>query len=412
MLHLLGRALCALLVYFTCTTLSAKTELREFTSSNGHTVQARVLEINAQKQSAQLEREDGTPITVEWRELSSNDVQWLKDQVAPNPSEDRSSQKADATPLPEKFILKKVPMVTQHGNFCVPASATMIAGFHGLETDQDEVAKLSSSGSIGNQGTYPSDMILAIGKLGFDGKSFHWKAEKFHSTALPKIRRALHDTGPIYISFAPGVFGEMGHGCVIIGYNDRREELTFHNPWGNVFEKTYEEVAKEGRGVVFVDPPKSAPIASDVFIKQIQKKVPKFKGNFQKLTAQLSKSKVAHELVWCSRRDERDDKSFARDTARRDGRKILELSFERNPAVLIPNSPDGQTECYYFVTRPPEGGSSFLVREITAQGWKEPVLVTLGSLTRHWTTSFTDSKSTKLIWELPMIELRSMDSPR
>ena len=101
-------------------------------------------------------------------------------------------------------------MVTQKGNYCVPASATMIAAFHGIETDQDQVAELSSEMSASNQGTYPSDMLLAMEKLGFDGRVLNWKDEDdFARTCLPQIRRALYETGPIYISFRANVSSEV-----------------------------------------------------------------------------------------------------------------------------------------------------------------------------------------------------------
>ena len=88
-------------------------------------------------------------------------------------------------------------MVTQKGNFCVPASAAMIAGFHGIKTDQDQIAQLSSNASISNEGTYPSDMSLAMGKLGFDGRTLLWEGEaEFNAKILPAIRRALVKTRP------------------------------------------------------------------------------------------------------------------------------------------------------------------------------------------------------------------------
>ena len=202
----------------------------------------------------------------------------------------------------------------------------------------------------------------------------------------------------------------MGHGCVIIGYNDRRQEMIFYNPWGRQFKKEYRDVASHGYGVVFFDPPLAAPIASDTFIAQIKQRIPRFEGDFLALANRLQQSGQSFELVWCSRRDARDDKRFAVDTARRDGRTILELSFERNPAVLIPASPKGQTQKYYFVTRPPGGGASFMVREITEQGWSDETLKTLGSLTREWATSFTIAEQTEPVWELPMIELHTHTS--
>ena len=318
---------------------------------------------------------------------------------------------AEATELPQKLELKKVPMVKQKGNYCVPASAAMIAQFHGIDTDQDQVAALSSEMSASNQGTYPSDMLLAMQKLGFSGQSLHWKnQQEFFNTALPQIRHTLFQTGPIYISFLPNVFGPMGHGCVIVGYNDRKQELIFHNPWGTKFEKSYSDTAVEAYGLVFIEAPTPAPVATDAFVDKIKASIPNFDGNFLALQQRIERAGIAHELVWCSRRDARDDKRFARDTARDDGRMILELAFERNPAVIIPLSKNGTTEAYLFVTRPPEGGARFLVHTIDKLGWQSPELMTLGSLTRNWATAFEQTGSDEKVWELPMIELHPAPS--
>lgn len=396
--HFLGLGFCLIIATLQINAIDLSIE-REWTSSDGRAIIATVQHIDAKAKNVQMRRADGVSFTIPWNRLSAEDIALIQDSL-------NTENAKTKTAIPDEFELRKVPMVKQKGNYCVPASATMIAGFHGIETDQDQVAKLSSEASESNQGTYPSDMILAMQKLGFEGQALHWKEDTFSKEALPQIRRALIESGPIYISFRPGVFGEMGHGCVIIGYNNRREELTFHNPWGTVFKKSYSEVATQGYGVVFIDPPKAAPIASETFIQQMEQTLPKFTGNFLAVIQRLIQNKQPHELVWCSRRDARDDRRFAKDTARRDGRTILELAFERNPAVLIPYSPDGITEKYFFVTRPPEGGASFMVREITDTGWSQPELQTLGSLTREWTTLFESKDSTGGVWELPMIELQ------
>ena len=309
--------------------------------------------------------------------------------------------------LPRVHILKNVPMVQQKGNYCVPASAAMIAGFHKIKTNQEQLAELSSEMSASNLGTYPSDMILAMQKLGFVAHALQWKDRAaFKEEILPEIRRALYETGPIYISFRPNVFGSIGHGCVIVGFDDRKEELHFYNPWGSKFEKTYGQVAVESNGLVLIEAPKSDYIATDAFTKNIRSKIPRFEGDFLDLSARLNRLDQPHKLVWCSRRDAHKDKRFAQNTARENGRLILELAFERNPAVLIPYSEDGVTRRYLFVTRPPEGGARFLVRSIDKQGWSQAQLQTLGSLTRHWATAFI-TKEDEAIWELPMIELRS-----
>jgi hypothetical protein len=280
----------------------------------------------------------------------------------------------------------------------------MIAGFHGLDVDQERIAELTSADSANSLGTYPSDMMRAMAKLGFSSDSLFWTNENFESEALPRIRRALVESGPVYVSYKAGVFGEMGHGCVIIGYNDRREEFILHNPWGRVFEDGYASLRTQAHGAVLVNPPQAAPAADELSMQQLETAVPRFPGGLAELLQKLQSGGIAHELIWCSRADARDDRRFARDTARDHGRQILELAFERNPAVLIPENEDDETVAFLVVTRPPEGGARFLVRRIDRSGWSQPDLWTLGSLTRGWTTRLT-VESGEAIWELPLIEL-------
>lgn len=393
--------------------------LRDWTDADGRTIQARVLEIDADERTVRMARADNFRFTIPWDRLAPDDQARLLAATEDNPSPGTAAEPsavknvaASRVPPPESFELKKVPMVEQKGNFCVPASATMIAGFHGLDTDQDEVARLSSAMSAGNQGTYPRDMLLAMEKLGFRGSIENWqRTDDFQRHILPKIRRTLLDTGPIYISFKPGVFGAMGHGCVIVGYDNRRGTLSFYNPWGDEFTEDYERVAIDGYGVVFIDPPTPAPVATKAFIAKVKAALPRFDGNFLALQTKLVHAGQANQLIWCSRQDARRDQRFARNTARDDGRKILELAFERNPAVLIPHSEGEQTEKCYFVTRPPEGGASFQVYTIDATGWSRPELKPLGRLTRNWVTQLDSGDPSVKTWDLPMIELHPEPSP-
>lgn len=387
--------------------------IRDWTSADGRTIAARVLEIDAEKMTVRMQRSDNYRFTIGWDRLTDEDQKLLRSAIQTESSEENGPVSAEEAlsaeaepPLPERFELRNVPMVEQKANFCVPASASMIAGFHGLETDQDEVARLSSAMSAGNQGTYPSDMLLAMQKLGFAGNIENWQdTDTFKKEILPRIRRTLVEVGPIYISFKPGVFGSLGHGCVIVGYDDRKEALLFYNPWGEEFEKDYARVAIDSHGVAFIDPPMPVPVATEDFIKRIKSALPDFDGNFLELTARLERAGQTNELIWCSRRDARGDKRFARNTARDDGRKILELAFERNPAVLIPHSEGDRTKKCYLVTRPPEGGASFQVYTIEASGWSAPELKPIGRLTRNWVTEFEVSDPPEKVWELPMIEL-------
>ena len=205
----------------------------------------------------------------------------------------------------------------------------MIANYHDIDIDQYEIAQLSSAGSIGNQGTYPRDMKLAMEKIGFTGRELQWsEPDTFIQDVLPKIRHSLVNEGPIYISFSPGVFGSSGHGCVIVGYDHRKEELYFHNPWGNEFEKSYIQVAFQSRGLVFIEPPQGEPVASESYVKNLKEKIPAIEGDLDTVYAALMRNKIEFDLIWCNRYDTLKDKDFADDTARKDGRLThAQISF-------------------------------------------------------------------------------------
>ena len=249
-------------------------------------------------------------------------------------------------------------------------------------------------------------MKLAMEKIGFTGKEEFWNnSNEFQQDILPQIKNALFREGPIYISFRPGVFGSMGHGCVIVGYDDRKAELHFHNPWGNTFEKTYAAVAVQSAGLVYIQAPKKSPVATDERIIAFQQKMPRTTGNLKDLYNTLKFQSISFDLIWCNRYDTLEDRSFADDTARRDGRLMLKLAFRRNPAVILPNSPKGETKSFYLVSRPPNGGAQYKVQEITPQGWGPAKLMTLGSLTREWPTLIENKSGERVLWQLPLIEL-------
>ena len=396
---------------------SETTEMRKWTSNDGRTMQAQL--INADSLEAlQFKLKSGQKAQIPITRLSEADatfiVMWQQSQEAlsePTEADVKQSNENDAVEnakekLPRKFTLKRMPMVVQFGNYCVPASAAMIANFHDLDVDQYQIAQLSSAGSVGNLGTFPRDMKLAMEKIGFTGKEEFWNnSNEFQQDILPQIKNALFREGPIYISFRPGVFGSMGHGCVIVGYDDRKAELHFHNPWGNTFEKTYAAVAVQSAGLVYIQAPKKSPVATDEKIIALQQKMPRTAGNLRDLYNTLKFQSISFDLIWCNRYDTLEDRSFADDTARRDGRLMLKLAFRRNPAVILPNSPKGETKSFYLVSRPPNGGAQYKVQEITPQGWGPAKLMTLGSLTREWPTLVENKSGERVLWQLPLIEL-------
>ena len=72
----------------------------------------------------------------------------------------------------------------------------------------------------------------------------------------------------------------MGHGCVIVGYDDRKAEH-FHNPWGTTFEKSYAAVALQSAGIVYIQAPKECPVATDEKIIAFQRKMPRLTGDLE-----------------------------------------------------------------------------------------------------------------------------------
>jgi hypothetical protein len=162
----------------------------------------------------------------------------------------------------------------------------MVANFHDIDVDQFEIAHLTSVGSIGNLGTRPSDMMIAMRKLGFVSRALNWdNPENFYGEILPKTRHTIVHEGPIYVSFKAGVFGSMGHGCVIVGYDDRKEKLQMHN------------MANQSSGLVFTKPPKIKEIADEAQIVRFQSKVPSLSNGLQELYTKLSTLKIPFKLI-------------------------------------------------------------------------------------------------------------------
>ncbi|CAI8263809.1 MAG: Uncharacterised protein [Opitutia bacterium UBA7350] len=398
--------LCYFLLATFCFAVDEIHSMRIWNSDDGRSMEAKVLDAS-NLQAIRFRLHNGRLATIPITRLSKSDQVLLRswDERQKSTAKAIQSKTTKPTPLPSKVLLKRVPMIQQFGNFCVPASAAMIANFHEVEVDQYQIAQLSSAESADNKGTYPSDMAAAIKKLGLSSRILFWnERDKFHEIVLPKIRESIVQEGPIYISFKPGVFGNMGHGCVVVGYDDRKEELLFHNPWGNEFELEYEAVAVQASGLVFIEPPKAFPVASDAMIEQFKKSIPTVKPNLEHLCQKLHQSEINFELIWCNRIDSMKDNKFAKDTAREEGRPMLKLAFRRNAAVIIPYSPRGKLTHFYLVTRAPRGGASYLARKIGPSGWSGPEIKTLGSLTREWSTLFK-AKNGDEFWQLPLLEI-------
>ena len=110
---------------------------RGWTDREGRGLTASILKVDVERQTIELKRDDGLAFTLQWQELSTSDNDWIKDYLE---TIERSAAKAISTApavteLPETFELKNVPMVKQKGNYCVPASAAMIAGFPAISAN-------------------------------------------------------------------------------------------------------------------------------------------------------------------------------------------------------------------------------------------------------------------------------------
>ena len=140
-------------------------------------------------------------------------------------------------------------------------------------------------------------MLHAMQKLGFTGRSLYWKSpEQFEDEALLHIKHTLFESGPVYVSYRAGIFGNTGHGCVIVGYNDRKQEFTIKNPWGYAFTDSYDSLATGCEGVVLIDPPSEAPVAEASFITTIQRIIPRLDGDIFNLTPRLKAGRVSHNV--------------------------------------------------------------------------------------------------------------------
>ena len=313
--------------------------------------------------------------------------------------------------LPVNFKFDHLPSVVQEGSYCVPACGEWIAKFHGIETDQWEIAKLSSQGSMDNAGTNPLDMAHVMENFGFSYRLINDRhtdgdVEDFVAKTLPLLKEALVREGPMYISFMPGIFGSSGHGCVVIGYSDTRNEMYFYNPWGTEYSAPYREVEKYTRTVIAFTPPKAlgdASVDCTALIKGLKQALPNHKTDVVKLQVALSITGVSFKYIECNRRDLMDDAKKTERLARRESQKFIDLAIERAPAILIPQTDDKGVTDYLFIRKSPESKKKLLVQRIDAKGWGEPELTDSKGLVRYWTTPVA-VKPGQTQWMLPLFE--------
>lgn len=121
---------------------------RTWTNAKGQELRAKFISADDTENTLTIENESLKKFTIGIDTLSEPDQEliraWLAEQVNYSNTGAPEQQPQKKVEIPSKLKLKSVPMVEQKENYCVPASAAMIAEFHDIKTDQDEIAKLSS----------------------------------------------------------------------------------------------------------------------------------------------------------------------------------------------------------------------------------------------------------------------------
>ena len=356
------------------------------------------------------------------RKFSPGDILYFPDTAASlsakkDSAEPQEEKTEESDELPSNFKFRDLPEVVQEGSYCVPACGAWIAKFHDIKTDQQEIAKLSSQGSMDNSGTNPLDMARALENFGFRYRPIinqhtAGDVDGFIAKTLPLFKEALVREGPMYISFKPGMFGANGHGCVVIGYSDTRNEMYFYNPWGQEFSQPYREVEKYTRNVIAFTPPKAMKdeaVDYAVLTKALRQAIPNNAHDIMRLEAALHICGVSCKFVECNRRDLMDDEKKTERLALRESQKFIDLAMERVPAILIPQTDDEGITCYLFARKSPESKNKLLVQRINSQGWGDPELSSSKQLIRSWTTP-VDANG-KTLWMLPMFEFSGTVTP-
>ncbi len=396
-----------------CTPFGALGEdYRTWTDVEGREMSASLEYHDRERGMIEVRHRNGRLYTIPVERLSERDQKWLKTQDAGEIATDEHSQNAvgestlaQAGELPDRHRVRNVRMVVQKGAYCVPASAEMIARHHGIRADQDLIARLSSEGSVNHQGTNPMDMAAAMNNFGLEPYLVWWTtAESFREEALPKIKQQLIENGPMYVSFAPGVFGDMGHGCVLVGFEDRTEKLYLYNPWGNEFDKSYDTFAKEGRGAVGFRPSGRDGRRDPELGEKVRGLFAKAPGSLREAIETIERAGLRTELRFGVRKDARNNHRFAERTGRDEGRNFIYYAFNRAPVVLITQQEGDDSPLEFALLELSESNRNhYQFWRLDKDGWRDPEVGAATRPARHWASRIEYKGEER--WDLPLIDI-------
>ncbi len=173
----------------------------------------------------------------------------ITDLVKPNPQSSAQPAAVKRTELKDHIKHKEggdvyldgVPMVDQGAKgYCAVASAERVMRFYGLDFDQNELAKIANSRTMG--GTSQMEMYEALKKL---GRQFSFTVRELQrGNDKVKLMRQITDSvdkgAPLLWGVALGIVDETpklpqangGHMRLIIGYNKNTSEVIYTDSWG------------------------------------------------------------------------------------------------------------------------------------------------------------------------------------
>jgi hypothetical protein len=383
-------------------------EFSSWRSADGRAIRAKLLRYDPRAGTVTLQREDGNEFTVDESTLDATlrrvlAVYLQRQQPAAfsAPAVKASAFIPDDSPLPSSVQHRRTPMVVQEGSYCVPASAAMIARFHRVTVDQKFLAQLSSRGSAKHYGTHPEDMANAMQTLGFAHQMVQWSPTMafpaFEREVLAFVRWNLAQNGPMYASFRPGVFGDEGHGCVLVGYDERR--LYFHNPWGSRFNLTFREFFEQAsNAVAFHRPPSVGIGAGAQAVSRALAALPIVSVDLSAVVQRLEAAGLSAELQTIAPREDRSSRAAANRYAHAQGIRYLRHALDANHLVILPVN-EGETRSGYVCIWQDESKRPQLAaRYLGPNGWGPEIAVNFNDLLPRWPTLLSSGD-----WELPAV---------
>ncbi len=391
-------------------------DLREasFTYADGETIPGRLESVNTFRRELWFKSREDERFILSLDSLSHDSAERIRAAYLLQPQ--METLLADLYPLdpspvlPARVDLKNVLLEKQEGSYCVPASAAMVADYHGVNITQKQIAHLSSTDSRQHRGTWSADMKDAMGALGFHSETRLWhdtgaKTDyaRFTREILPFIRQSLLKDGPLYVSFKAGVYGSGGHGCVIVGYNDAGDgTLEIHNPWGTRERYRYRDFSlKAHEAVRFHLPPpvKGDSAALEAKALAALRRSPVDVTDAMRL---LKNAGLRPVLRFHARNDRRDDRNEVLRWSLAQGPRIIAATLDRHQGCLIPIARENGIVGWHFLRLDP-GNPAPLVRSRSAQGWTEASRPPLDTLLNSWSVPLNVLGA--FAWDMPLIEL-------